>query len=152
MLKILASTTLMTTLMLSMATAQNATEETPPSTTEAAAAAPPEPEYNGTASGSAAGSTFSVPVVCEGFGAQGPVTVKSDPNDAAGGDANGDGTVVNISASPDGSITLDLLNANQQFNLSDSSAELTDTSLSYQIEMTFSGGLTESIDLTADCQ
>ena len=113
--------------------------------------APPEPEYNGSVSGTAAGTAFNVQVVCEGFGTGGPVSLQSDPG-GGGQDANGDGKVVSITASPDGNISLSLMNGNNVFNMNDSTAVLSGKSLTYSITMTFSGGATEEVNLNASCQ
>lgn len=114
-------------------------------------AAPPPPDYNGSVSGTAAGSGFSIQVVCEGFAAGGAVTMQSDPGGTPGEDLNGDGQVVDISASPDGSINLQLQANNSIFSLADTTAQISGNTLSYQITMTFSGGATEKIELTGTC-
>jgi|GEM_PF-3672759 len=115
-------------------------------------AAPPPPDYNGSIRGTTAGSSLSAEVVCEGFGSGGSVTIKSDPGGAPGEDLNGDGVIVDISASDNGSISLNVTNGNNVYALSDTSAEVGDTSLSYEITMSFSGGATETIQLNASCQ
>ena len=124
------------------ALAQTATTE---STTEEAStetAEPEPPEYNGSAYGSASGRPFNMEVVCEGFDADGPVTVKSDPGGAPGEDVNGDGNMLDVSATPDGSISLQLLTGNNLFGMDDSTAQITAGVLTYKITMTFSGGVT----------
>lgn len=140
-----------TLLLATNAAAQTATDQTETEGT-AQEEAPPPPEYNGTITGTTSGSSLNAQVVCEGFDGGGPVTIKSDPGDIPGQDLNGDGTIVDISASPDGNISINLTNANSVFSMNDSTAELDGNTLRYQIEMTFAGGITETIEVTANCQ
>lgn len=132
------------------AAAEGAAEGTAaPAEGQAAPAPVPEPDYNGTASGMVSGVGLNVPVVCTGFGDGGSVTVQSDPQGAD--DANGDGQIVDITASQDGSITLTLLAGNALVNLSDTSAKVGPTSLTYAITMTYVGGGEDKVDLTVNC-
>lgn len=123
---------------------------------DAAPAAPPPPEpeppaYNGNASGTVSGVSINVPVVCEGFGEGGPVTVQSDPQGDPGQDADGDGRMVDISATPDGTIAISMLAGNSLFSLNDTSAEVGPNTLSYAITMSFVGGGEDRVEVSVTC-
>lgn len=115
----------------------------------AEAEAPPPPDYNGTAQGTLSGSAFSVPVVCT-IGDGGTLTAQSDPG-GDGQDTNGDGTLVDVTASPDGTIAMSLMANNISFDFDDDTALLEGRRLAYAVTIAFVGGGEDVIDYTVTC-
>ncbi|MEM8871787.1 MAG: hypothetical protein AAGE38_15405 [Pseudomonadota bacterium] len=114
------------------------------------AAAVPEPDYNGQATGVFITAPLNVPVVCTGMGSA-VINAKSDPSGAPGQDVNGDGTVVDVSATVNGDIQMNMLAGGLSLNFNDTGAVVDGNTITYAITASITGGVDEKIDLRIVC-
>ncbi|MEO1314736.1 MAG: hypothetical protein AAFV27_12805, partial [Pseudomonadota bacterium] len=119
------------------------TEAAPAEGTEGAAE---EPDYNGVASGVFITSPLNVPVLCTGVGSS-VINAKSDPGGAPGEDVNGDGTVVDVSATTTGDIQMNMLAGGLSMNFNDSGAVVEGNTVRYAVTASITGGVDEKIEL-----
>ena len=128
------------------AAADQATGEDPPQDEGAqdegaqdqAAEAEAPPAFNGTASGNVMGASLSTPVVCTVAG--GSWTVQSDPGATPGEDNNGDGNLVDISASEaSGDIYLNVLAGGMYVTFQDSGATFEGNQMRYSVTVSMAG-------------